>query len=226
MSSLKIPKDDLAKLKAIAELQDEVFDSLIEAIASARPTLRIKQFAVQLLEKVNVPGGLQSVVSLLGVICTLYVLVERRGSSSQELAEQVSRSAREANSEKFTFPEELEKILASRIKALLGFEGTLGITAKALDVMTENEHTFCGARILSDIRTIFTSSSKEPSAGVIIHNLQIGYHDSAEGGHKEIYIALDTDDIGTLKEIFCRAEKKTVALQEVLKRSGATYLEV
>ena len=92
--------------------------------------------------------------------------------------------------------------------------------------MTENDRIFCGARILSDIRPVFTDSLESASAAVIIHNLQIGFHDSGTGVHKEFYVALDNQDIQKLKEIILRAEKKTQALKAILNKSSVPYLEV
>ncbi len=59
---------------------------------------------------------------------------------------------------------------------------------------------------------------------MIIHMLQIGFHTGGE--HREYYFALDADDIRKLKGVIERAEKKTTALQAILKKAEVNYLEV
>jgi hypothetical protein len=56
--------------------------------------------------------------------------------------------------------------------------------------------------------------------------LQIGFHEGGTKEHKEFYVALDTDDIQALKEVINRAERKTIALQTIIKSSKLPYLEV
>ena len=91
--------------------------------------------------------------------------------------------------------------------------------------MTEHAHVFCNARILSDIRPVFAESADSASAAVVIHNLQIGFHEGGTGPHKEFYVALDTGDLRKLKELIVRAEKKDIALQTMLKSSNVPYLD-
>ena len=121
-------------------------------------------------------------------------------------------------------PANRRDVLQNRLTTLLGFDDSLGVTAKAVDVMTEKSRVFCGARILSDIRPVFATGSDSATSAVIIHNLQIGYHSS--GDHQEFYVALDTEDIKTLKGLIVRAEKKTLALKGMLSKAGMNYLEV
>ena len=151
---------------------------------------------------------------------------EKTGSSAHELAQNVAGSYSGIRSKDNHFSPTQAKLLSDRIKSLLSFDKTMAVTAKAFDVMTEHARTFCRARILSDIRPVFTNLDEFASAAVIIHNLQIGFHEGGTGEHKEFYVALDTNDIQNLKEVIERAEKKTVALEAILNTSKVPYLEV
>jgi hypothetical protein len=84
---------------------------------------------------------------------------------------------------------------------------------------------FCSARILSDLRPVFQEPPTAASASVIIHNLQIGFHDSGTGDHKEFYVALDAGDLDILKKIIVRAEQKTASLKAILAKANVPYLE-
>jgi len=224
MPSLNIPKDDLLVLKGVLELGEAQFSSLISAFGETKPTLTRRQFVQEISKKVKdiQPAELEAICR---VVFILYSMKQRTGIPSQELAEDVSKSFVESIAKDFQCPPEKSGLLSSRIKTLLGFEKTAAVAAKAHNVMTEHKHTFCSARILSDIRPVFTDTPELASAAVIIHNLQIGFHDGGTGEHEEFYVALDTDDIQSLKEVIARAEKKTIALQSILKSSNVPYLE-
>jgi len=225
MAILDIPKRDLPVLKMILELGEPQFNLLISALGSTKPTLTRGQFIENISKKAK---SLQPemVAEILRVAFILYAMKQRTEISSQELAEDISRSCLEASSDKIQFPQEKRKTLSDRIQRLLSFEKTVAVTAKAFDVMTEHKYIFCSARILSDIRPVFTDTPDSASAAVIVHNLQIGFHESGIKGHKEFYVALDTDDILLLKGIIERAEKKTEALKSIIKTSKLPYLEV
>lgn len=225
MVKINIPKTDLPVFKKIAEFGAKEFDSLASGLRSTAPTFSRKQFAHNVSEKVkNIRSS--EIAAILRVVFILYSMHERVGVSAQELARDVAESYADTRSKDNHFPAAQVKSLGERLKTLLSINDTVAVTAKAFDVMTEHKHTYCRARILSDIRPVFTNSTESASAAVIIHNLQIGYHDGGTGEHREFYVALDTDDIQALKEVVERAEKKTKALESILKRAKTPYLKV
>jgi hypothetical protein len=208
MTSLSIPEMDLPVFKTIVELNDAQITSLAAALNETGATLKQSAFADQISNKIKTIGP-SDVAAILRV---LFI---------QELAEGVSISV----SKNDQFSAEVIASLRIRIEKLLAFNNTIAVTAKAMDVITEHPHVFCGARILSDIRPVFATTAESASAAVVIHTLQIGYHDGGTGPHKEFYVALDTSDLGRLKETILRAEKKDIALQSMLKSAHVPYLE-
>ncbi len=216
-----IPERALPDLKRIAELDDDLFNSLMSAIGEATPTLTREQFSDQISQKVKLPDEGDHLEAVLRTAFVLYGFRERTGISTQDLTQAVTDSATVTKAE---FPADKREKLRSRLALLLSFDKSLGVTLKALDVMTEHERIFCRARILSDIRPVFAEELESAPGAMIIHNLQIGFHKA--GKHQEYYFALDTDDIQKLKKIIERAEKKTIALQAILKKSNVRYLEV
>jgi hypothetical protein len=225
MAAINIPEDDLPALKQLMSLPDASFDSLLVALGKAKPTFSTRQLATNLSAQA---GGIATdeILPILNVACALYYIKERADVSSQKVAKDVSEAAGEMSTKEIEFPKDKLAVLEKRLGGLLNLDKTLGITAKALDVMTEHEHVFCSGRILSDIRPVFTGSPESADAALIVHNLQIGFHNTSEGKHQEIYIALDTDDLEQLKDIIARAEKKTMALRAIINKSEMTYLEV
>jgi hypothetical protein len=222
-NAIEVPQKALPDLRRIAELSESLFNSFLAAIGETDPTLTRGQFAKKIAEKVPLMEP-SDIGAILGTAFILYSIRMKSGMalSAQALADGVANSTLIANANEFTL--ETKKILSDRIVKLVSDNRSLGVTSKAFDVMTENERTFCAARILSDIRPIFAENPETADAAVIIHNLQIAFHQN--GKHQEFYVALDTDDIEILKKVIVRAERKTAALQAILKKSHVPYLEV
>jgi hypothetical protein len=219
--AINIPSEALPDLQTIAELDDQTFNSLVSAIGETQPTLTHGQFIKRLASK---SAGFQTkdIAVVLKTAFVLYSLKGKRKISASDMAGGIVNSSLVSQSP--TFPQSEKEKLRNRLAQLLTLDKSLGVTAKAFDVMTEHERIFCGARILSDIRPVFADNPESASAAMIIHNLQIGFHQ--DGKHQEFYVALDTDDIQKLKEVVERAEKKTIALKSLINKSEVPYLEV
>lgn len=221
MASINIPEKELPNLAKIAEMPEGTFASLIAVLGEIKPTLSPKDFSESVSKRVPALDS-GSISPILNTLFSLYWMKERRNLSPQEIAEKISGAASTSKSKKFQFPTDKSGILCDRLKLLLGFDKSLGVTAKAFDVMTEHDHVFCRARILSDIRPVFTSAAEATPAAVIIHNLQIGFH--RHGKHDEFYVALDENDVEELKQVLIRAEKKTAAMRSILSKANLDYL--
>jgi len=215
MRPIRIPEDEFPTLKGITELDPEVFDSFLATLKRATPALRPEEFAQGIKEGFQRP---ELLLPILGTLCALYRLKDAEGITSDEVANAVSSAAADALTGK-------QEILRERLKLMLECDASLGVTAKALDVMTEHEHVFCSARILSDIRPVFAATAESASAAVVVHNLQLGFYDGGTGKHREIYIALDSSDLQELKQVIVRSEKKNIALKSILKESNIPFLE-
>jgi hypothetical protein len=115
-------------------------------------------------------------------------------------------------------------ILEGRLAALLGIQ-SLKLWAKASDVQHQYEDIFFGARIISDIRTVFESDGVKPLGAMVVHNLEIksgrgGFHQS----HDKFY-ALDNADLDILEQVIQRAKNKTASLENIIKQSNLTYFQ-
>ena len=221
VSTLSIPDEALPDLKQIADLEDESFDALLAVVGEVGATLTWSQMQQKVAEKVASSHKSDGTL-LLRPTFNLYRWKQKTGSSPQQVADAVIDSSLVSESEDFS--DERKEKLRERVALLLNLDKTLGVTAKAIDVMTEHERIFCTARIISDLRPVFAGKEDEASAAVIIHNLQIGFHHC--GKHQEFYVALDTADIRKLKDCIARAEQKETALKTILSKSETPYLEV
>src|SRR6266849_4285558 len=132
MPPLNIPRQELPKLRELTELPKEQFDSLASAIAKMRPTLTPRQFASRLSKSLPSPAAYE-LLPILNTLLSLYWIKDSRHYSVEEMAEAVSQSAVEASSDKNQFPREKRELLRDRLTVLLGFDNSLGVTAKAYD---------------------------------------------------------------------------------------------
>ncbi len=221
--AIGLPDEALPDLLRVANADEGFFSSLLSQIKESKPALRPTEFRLNISRNAKSPEEAADIAAVCRAALALYPLKEKGNLSAIQLAEVVG-SFVALKSKPDSFAPAKKDVLVKRLTSLLDNDASLGVTAKASDVMTEHERIFCEARILSDIRPVFSGDPATASAAVIIHNLQLGFH--SEGKHHEIYVALDTADIQTLKDVLVRAEKKTAALEVILQKSGTTNLRV
>ena len=223
MAALSIPKSHHAGLARIIAMENAAADELFTALDKATPTLMARDFAEQLAKTVTrLPSS--EIRQLLGVVLGMY---QARGASDMsplDFAEEICKVIEESKSDVLKIPAERREDVRQRLAKLLGYENSLGVTSKALDVMTEHERILCGARIVTDIRPVFGRPTDKPTAAVIVHNLKISYHQDDE--HREFYVALDTEDVVRLRTLLERAEMKAQSLEALLQRAATPYLKV
>ena len=204
MANINVPEQAIPAFNTLASLEQDVFGLMLSAFSNASPTLTPRQFHKSICKTIK---GVQpkDIWDVPMAVLPLFDIKDEENISVKELAEEIGLSLNEAKPK--GFPIEKTDLIVARLKQLLNLNKTLAVVAKASDIMTDHEHLFCNAKILSDIRPIFTDTPESASSAVMIHNLQIGFHDSATNKHREIYFALDTDEIQELKR-FLNARKR------------------
>jgi hypothetical protein len=222
MPSFNFPKQQLIALESIAKLSDEAMESLSKVLASTEPALGPVAFSEAIASQVSdiEPDVCEAIVFTLS---GLSFLTEMRGESAEETVHDIIKSAAESQPDTPAFTGKTRSVLASRLQKLMSY-ASLGISAKAMDVMTEHEKIFCGCRILSDLRPIFTNAGDRAVAGVVVHNLSIHYHQDDE--HREFYAAMDANDLQNLKQTIIRAEQKERHIITIMQKADMKSLEV
>jgi hypothetical protein len=222
MATLNIPEDAFPALAALVGFDDSSFGVILKAIGESKPTLTHAKF-ISLLDSKLPKNQLAATKDIFEAVFGLYHLKQRDSISSSDLSNLVLEAAIESDEYGSEFSGAKGKVLAKRLTELLSFDAVLGVTSKALDVMTDNERIFCTARILSDIRTVFTDKPDSAAGAVIIHNLKIGFHQ--DGEIQDIYFAMDDDDLEILEKAVERAKKKKNALSSILKSANVPQIE-
>lgn len=217
----KIPKLAERPLAEFIKLSPDEVSLFIKAIGESKPTLLIEDFAVEVARRSNIDP--RRAIDILEMFAGMFIARIRINKPLDEFAGDLTSALYSRRAEKTPPPEDRAKF-QENLKSVLAAEDTLGITAKALDLLTDHEHSCQSVRILTDIRHIFSSDASErPKAALVVHSLNLVY--SEVGATKEIYIALDTTDLKNLRAAIERAEIKERNLRKMLKESNLDCLE-
>jgi len=202
----------------------EDYDALLSVLQEATPTLARSTFTTSLITRLQ--KHVKNPQALVGALFSLYLVRARANESIPEFLEELHRAFVSSDDPNLNPPGYDWSTFKERMAVLLGYEKTIGITAKALGVMTEHEHVYCaaGTRVLSDLRPVFASEPDSmPDAAVIVHSLKLVYHE--EGKTREFFVALDTDDLRHLGKLLKRAERKAKGLQLLLRAANVPCLD-
>jgi hypothetical protein len=222
MRKINIPEPHQIALVKISSLDDDSMSELSTAIERTKVTLTPLELADKLAENVtHIPKD--DLEQILWAVIAMHWARDRENVPLSEFAEEVCRSLDETKVDALKLKPERRDIFKQRITRLLAPSSSLAITARAVDVLTEHERIFTSARIITDIRSVFSDPSEKPSAAFIVHMLNIHYRQGRE--KKEFFVALDSDDIAKLKEVLDRAEKKAKSLATLLDASGIHTLD-
>jgi len=222
MTELKIPERYKGGLIKLVSLPDKSLEGLISALERVHPKLFPEDLSVELISKVQAisPDDLIEIIDTLFSLC---VTGQHDETPPEELAEEIIGAMAESEIKDLQLSKDEQESFKHRLIRLFKIE-TLLIVAKALGVLQDNENTFCGARILTDMRPVFGSDpGTAPNAAVIVHILKLSYHHESE--LKDFYIALDTADIEALRKVLDRADLKAQCLKSVLEKAGIRYLD-
>jgi hypothetical protein len=110
------------------------------------------------------------------------------------------------NGEVHAFTDKLTRLLN-----LSSFERT----SKIEQLKGDHPSVFYDAKIITDIRPVFDLPGDPPVGAIIGHTLKVVCHDHG-GDHKELYFALDSEDVESLKKIAERAQQKASSLKALI----------
>jgi len=225
MSSISVPLPYQSGVLALLRVPEDQYRHLLSALKEAKPSLFVRGLVSQVAPKVD---GIKSrdVRDIFESLVAMYAVHARHSISTSDFAEGISASVDDfEEAEKAGIPVQDKARLAQRLTELLEIEKPLGTTSKANDVLIEHEHSFCSARILTDVRPIFPADlTTALSEAVIVHNLKITYHQ--DGKHKEFFVAMDSEDIQELKATIERAELKDKSAKSMLGAADVLCLDV
>jgi hypothetical protein len=210
---ISFPDDAKAYYAALAEMPADQYQRLLEFVAGLQAE---KVISVTLDRRLR--GQRQGDRSLFfGVINHL-----ARLSRTARTAEISSADAIEAAVEQ-SVPANSESraTLSSRLKELFAQE-FVGLHFRAWELLYEEQRYISRTSIITDVRPVFNVAGDAIEGHIIVNHLHIVYKEDNET--RNLFFALDEDDISQLSAIAARAKTKAEALKalpiEISARTG------
>lgn len=203
----RIPRRAHRSLTALADLSPSEFAALFAAV---NPSGRL-QVADSLIASVRqaAPRMAADADEFVVAIMSLIAALPRDEDAIRPTAKDLVADS------PLKLDEDQQGVLVERLVSLLTAE-SLRLTAKALEVSTEYEHVYSDARILTDIRPVFSDrETTAPAAAVIINNLKLNYY-GADGHIREFHVALDRADVQSLRDVLDRALDKMTSITTLI----------
>jgi hypothetical protein len=221
---LPLDKDDIAAIKKIKDLSDVSLKQLLAALRSGLIVPDWEDTAKKIAPKVPSvrPDDLTNILEGLSTLCRIR---EIAGVMPSKFLSDLMDDVRNMKGTGWHLTEESLRAIRERFDNLLNVEPFV-ILSKAAGLQREGDHLYCDSRILSDLRPVFGKEVGRPAGAVITHTLRLGYHEGAEGDHKELYVVLDSDDLESLIYTLNRAQAKDKALRELLAEAKLPNLTV
>jgi hypothetical protein len=219
--ALGIPKYYIPILGEIHKLSDASIGELLLALESSGVAASSYDLAEHIADSVpSIPR--KTLNRIIEGIFSLYHVRESSELDRSNFWDELVEGVRE-----YAKPKLLDKEiphLRDRFKRLLNIE-TLAINAKAVRLQRDGERLYCEAKIISDIRPVFSENIKSaPVAATITHTLKIGFHE--DGNHREFFVVLDELDLDDLQKTIKRAKTKADTLTKLLDDSNIPTLGI
>ncbi len=210
--AIRLPKRHRQSLSFLMSKSHEERKKFAEVLGSVPAATDLETLASELNKATSIERA--AARGIVRMLFTLYSARAEAGVSADRMAEDVLDAA----------PGELESpsdrsVFRSDLVALLSLEDTLGVTARALEVMHQHEHLYCSSRLFTDVRPIFDAADAGNLTGaVVLHNLRLTYHDG--DNTYDFFLALDRRDVEELRDILNRALEKEGTARAMIRKAG------
>ncbi|MFC1478875.1 hypothetical protein ACFL57_05405 [Candidatus Margulisiibacteriota bacterium] len=214
--SIAIPEQHKPIFQKLISLSDKAIKKIISDLNNIAPT-KMPEKIINSMSKSSILSK-KELSNLIGLIFSLCELQRRDNVKVDELVDALHDYCEISKDEKFYPKGKNWNTFKKRLQELLDLNNNIILSVKSLSIATDHKNTFCTSRIYTDIRPIFSNdiTTQKPKT-VIYHNLKIVSHEGGE--HKELFVALDLEDLKQLKNQITRAEKKEEYLKKVLNES-------
>jgi len=222
LANLRIPDRFKAGFVVLASLPTPSYEEFLAATKAAPNTFAsTRELQTWIASEVkSIPQA--DIAKLIETMSSVLRLQSRSPETMPKLVAALDEAAH-IGIENFNVADGVD--FSARLTALLTVESFNIVAIKAKELQLECERTFCDARILTDIRPVFgEKAGDKPAAMIVVHTLKIITHKAA--GHKEFFVALDAEDIQSLKKTLERAEEKARSLKTIIDASGLRSIDL
>ena len=214
-------RDCVVKLVRLEETTWPPFLSVLQGI---KPTLRLgsNEIVCSVVEATNLDAV--SAEEVMEALPPLYLYYLNQRTSPEEFSADLCRAVRGFSAAEHVTDAEFS-VFQNWFPKLLQCEESIGISAKALSLLYDEQKVVSGSKILSDIRPVFLSDPEgAPPAALIIHSLKLQFME--DGAEKELFVTMDSSDLMDLQRVVDRAIKKEETLKTLLSDTRTSWLGV
>lgn len=206
MAQAGIPPTHRAAFARLASLTDDEFDGMVRSLADSNVMTSRPRLVADLTTRLGLDTDEASRV--VGALIGAHHVRRWRDLTPEAAAELL------ASGDELALTDDERVLLRERLLLVLR-EESLGLMAKAVDVLTENERVLHEARIVTDVRPVFLrAATEEPSGWVIVQTLKVDLHRDAR--RENVYVAMDMTDLRKLRAVLDRAIDKAETLERVM----------
>ncbi|HDR9081972.1 TPA: hypothetical protein QDA98_004603 [Burkholderia vietnamiensis] len=213
-SRLRIPQQRKDGLIAVSKLSDDEVRRLFAELVELPVRPHGPDFAEETAQKFGYEDK-QGIALIIETLVSLYAPLVASNSSIDDFVNDVvlafDEVLQEANAD-----EQMES-LRQNLRKLLRVP-SFALSSKATALLYENERSFLNARILTEVRPVFSLEEDEIGAAIITQTLKLEYFAGNE--QQELFVALDADDIQGLIDKLQRAQSKQKKLAELLDKAS------
>lgn len=219
MPTLNIPDTHKQGFKYFIGLKNNIRIELIKKIENATVGLSPIRLSKEISGKLNIEKS--KLDAIIPLIFSLFSAKESLGMDVDSFTDEIVEALERTDEVKL----KPTKNLKQQLIELLSTKDSFYFTFKAINLAEEREKLLYNTNILTDIRPVFGEGHDyKIKCSLIIHNLKIEFLEHSE--RKEIYLALDSEDLKKLKDNLTRAEEKEKAIREQFKTSNVSFLDI
>jgi len=212
-----VPPAFRAGLRLLARLPDQEAGELLGRLTDApsfQTVTRLEAVVPDALRARDAPGADALVTCLLSI------------GGHPRAAEDVRTLARSISlAPELELGDNEAEVLERRLADLLVIPA-IESTAHAIEVLTQNPRNYGSARVLTDVRHVFSRDVTEPPKGAtIVEVLQLRTW-SLDGSSDTTYVAMDETDLKELRSVIDRALRKTATLRQAMEDHELTYFQL
>jgi len=219
LAKLRIPEQYQAGFDKLVALNSAQVDALIAGLES-QPVGITAAKAAPVLAPALTPLSVNEVREIVEFVISFYVVRSAYDTTPEQFVVSLAEAIQAARDK--TKSKDHGALSRDRLDKLLNIE-SIRITSKATALLTDHDHVFCTARIYTDVRHVFQTPDNRPVGAVIFHTLKLTYF-GRDGRHDNFYLALDSSDIGDLRDVLNRADLKEKTLRSELEVTGIRCL--
>lgn len=215
---LRIPERDHEALADLLTLSEAEGSKLLMALEAAKPTVIFEELTASVLSHFPSPEDAPRVARLVNLLVTLFAVRKQLGLSIADFVQALRRAATTTKNPAFESDEAWGRTGALLSKALT-LDRTVGVASKAADVLEQYPAVFKTARILTDLRPVFTpGDDAKPVAGIVVHQLKIEFLEGEN--EREFFVAVADEELNEIISALQRAAAKARNLREIVRVGG------